>query len=79
MVPFIVVELGADADPFMLRLFAALAEKELAMFRPAPRRRWRRRRSAALSWATRHWPRPASRPRKPAWPVPTISPGQLAR
>ncbi len=27
-VPFISVELGADADPFMLHLFAALAEKE---------------------------------------------------
>ena len=27
-VPFIVVELGRDADPFMLHLYAALAEKE---------------------------------------------------
>jgi DNA invertase Pin-like site-specific DNA recombinase len=27
-VPFIVAELGRDADPFMLHLFAALAEKE---------------------------------------------------
>lgn len=27
-VPFIVAELGADADPFMLHMFAALAEKE---------------------------------------------------
>jgi DNA invertase Pin-like site-specific DNA recombinase len=27
-VPFIVVELGADADPFMLHLYAALADKE---------------------------------------------------
>jgi DNA invertase Pin-like site-specific DNA recombinase len=30
-VPFIVAELGADADPFMLHLFAALAEKERVM------------------------------------------------
>lgn len=30
-VPFIVAELGADADPFMLHLFAALAEKERAL------------------------------------------------
>src|SRR6202789_4509603 len=30
-VAFIVAELGADADPFMLHLFAALAEKERAM------------------------------------------------
>ena len=27
-VPFIVAELGAEADPFMLHLYAALAEKE---------------------------------------------------
>jgi DNA invertase Pin-like site-specific DNA recombinase len=30
-VPFLVVELGADVDPFVLHLFAALAEKERAM------------------------------------------------
>ena len=29
--PFIVAELGADADPFMLHLYAALAEKERAL------------------------------------------------
>src|SRR5258707_366523 len=30
-VPFIGCELGADADPFMLHLYAALAEKERAL------------------------------------------------
>lgn len=30
-VPFIVAELGADVDPFILHLFAALGEKERAM------------------------------------------------
>jgi DNA invertase Pin-like site-specific DNA recombinase len=30
-VPFIVTELGADVDPFVLHLFAALAEKERAL------------------------------------------------
>src|SRR6185503_11090659 len=30
-VPFIVAELGPDADPFMLHLYAALAEKERRM------------------------------------------------
>ena len=30
-VPFVVAELGADADPFMLHLFAALAEKERSL------------------------------------------------
>src|ERR1700734_3184276 len=30
-VPFITVELGADTDPFILHLFAALAQKERAL------------------------------------------------
>jgi len=30
-VPFLVAELGADVDPFVLHLFAALAEKERAL------------------------------------------------
>ncbi len=30
-VPFIVAELGLDVDPFLLHLYAALAEKERAM------------------------------------------------
>jgi DNA invertase Pin-like site-specific DNA recombinase len=30
-VPFVVTELGADADPFMLHIYAALAEKERGM------------------------------------------------
>jgi DNA invertase Pin-like site-specific DNA recombinase len=30
-VPFVVAELGTDADPFMLHLYAALAEKERSL------------------------------------------------
>ena len=30
-VPFVVAELGADVDPFILHLFAALAEKERSL------------------------------------------------
>lgn len=30
-VPFVVAEMGADADPFLLHIYAALAEKERAM------------------------------------------------
>jgi DNA invertase Pin-like site-specific DNA recombinase len=41
-VPFIVAELGADADPFMLHLYAALAERERRMI-------WERTRSALAS------------------------------
>ena len=37
-VPFVVTELGADVDPFLLHLYAALAEKERALdFSPHPR------------------------------------------
>lgn len=50
-VPFIVTELGADADPFMLHIYAALAEKERAMIgerrgEPGGRGRLRRERVA---------------------------------
>lgn len=36
-VPFIVAELGADADPFMLHVYAALAEKERHLIRARTR------------------------------------------
>ena len=35
-VPFIVAEVGADADPFMLHLYAALAEKERRLIARRP-------------------------------------------
>jgi hypothetical protein len=31
-IPFLVAELGPHVDPFILHLFAALAEKERALF-----------------------------------------------
>lgn len=36
-VPFVVAELGADVDPFVLHLFAALAEKERALIKTRTR------------------------------------------
>ena len=39
-VPFIVAELGADADPFMLHLYAALAEKERNLIADRTGPRW---------------------------------------
>ena len=30
-IPLVVAELGSDADPFMLHIYAALAEKERAL------------------------------------------------
>jgi DNA invertase Pin-like site-specific DNA recombinase len=44
-VPFVVTELGADADPFMLHIYASLAEKERALISE--------RTKAALAAATR--------------------------
>src|SRR5688572_5872845 len=52
--PFIVAELGADADPFMLHLYAALAEKE--------RRQISERTRAALA-ARRNRGQPLGNPR----------------
>src|SRR5947199_2225844 len=52
-VPFIVAELGRDADPFMLHLYAALAEKERRLISERTRGRWRPRRRLAHGLATR--------------------------
>jgi DNA invertase Pin-like site-specific DNA recombinase len=46
-VPFVVAELGADVDPFILHLFAALAEKERAMLQRGRETRCHARRLAA--------------------------------
>jgi hypothetical protein len=35
-VPFVTVELGADTDPFLLHLFAALAERDRRIIASAP-------------------------------------------
>ena len=57
-VPFVVAELGADADPFMLHIYAALAEKERALIADRTRRPWPPRRRRAPCWATGPiWPR----------------------
>jgi DNA invertase Pin-like site-specific DNA recombinase len=40
-VPFVVGELGQDADPFMLQLYAALTEKERSLISERPKRPWR--------------------------------------
>jgi DNA invertase Pin-like site-specific DNA recombinase len=45
-VPFVVTELDADVDPFVLHLFAALAQKERALT-CGRSRGWRRRGSGA--------------------------------
>ena len=75
-VPFIVAELGADADPFMLHLYAALAEKERRLISERTRlalgakkatgaRLGKRATSTKRArWAAARWPRrPTASPR----------------
>ncbi len=51
-VPFIVAELGADADPFTLHLYAALAEKERRLISDRTRAALAQRKSPAPLSAT---------------------------
>jgi hypothetical protein len=44
-VPFIVTELGADTDPFLLRIYAALAEKECRLISETHQGRYEARQS----------------------------------
>jgi DNA invertase Pin-like site-specific DNA recombinase len=60
-VPFVVAELGADVDPFILRLFAALAEKERAMIS----RTLAARKAPGVKPGDRSWPRRAMWLRRP--------------
>jgi DNA invertase Pin-like site-specific DNA recombinase len=48
--PFIAAELGADADPFMLHLYAALAEKERRVISQRTKTRLPPRRRRAFVW-----------------------------
>ena len=56
-VPFIVAELGADADLFMLHLYAALAEKERRLISE-------RTKAALASRRTRHKARQSDQHRR---------------
>jgi DNA invertase Pin-like site-specific DNA recombinase len=49
--PFIVAELGADADPFMLHIYAALAEKERRYISQRTRDALAVKKQKASSWA----------------------------
>jgi DNA invertase Pin-like site-specific DNA recombinase len=52
-VPFIVAELGADADPFMLHIYAALAEKERALIAERTRAALARRKAQGVTLGNR--------------------------
>jgi DNA invertase Pin-like site-specific DNA recombinase len=49
-VPFISVELGTDCDPFMLHLFAALAEKERALISTRTKAALAAKRASEAGW-----------------------------
>jgi DNA invertase Pin-like site-specific DNA recombinase len=52
-VPFVVAELGADADPFMLHIYAALAEKERRLISERTRSALTARKAMGTSLATK--------------------------
>jgi DNA invertase Pin-like site-specific DNA recombinase len=52
-VPFVVAELGRDADPFMLHLFAALAEKERRLISERTRAALQAKRAAGAKLGNR--------------------------
>ena len=54
--PFIVAELGADADPFMLHLYAALAEKERRLISERTRAALAARKANSRAWAIHRTP-----------------------
>src|SRR6201746_1819990 len=49
-VPFISVELGTDCDPFMLHLYAALAEKERALISARTKQALAAKKVSDLDW-----------------------------
>ena len=74
-VPFIVAELGVDADPFMLHLYAALAEKERRLIGERTRSALaaRKAQGAKLGNRTKRRPGCCPRPRMRRAPTPTAS------
>ena len=86
-VPFIVAELGADADPFMIHIYAALAEKERALIADRTRAALAQKRRTAPCWGTgpicrtrkRRALRQTGRPRTPSPPTCYRSCGRYRR
>jgi len=67
-VPFLVAELGTDVVPFMLHIYAALAEKERRMISEPPERPCKRAKSKVRSSATGPTSLMLKRKDQPGWP-----------
>jgi DNA invertase Pin-like site-specific DNA recombinase len=70
-VPFIVAEFGADADPFVLHLYAALAEKERSLIATRTKAALQAAKGRGVTLGNRSWPRPARSPTAASGPRPT--------
>jgi DNA invertase Pin-like site-specific DNA recombinase len=70
-IPFIVAELGADIDPFMLHIYAALAQKERALISERTKGRYGPQKLRERFWATLGYRKlaHAGRPREKAAPI----------
>jgi DNA invertase Pin-like site-specific DNA recombinase len=78
-VPFIVAELGADADPFMLHLYAALAEKERRLISERTRSALTARKAQGAKLGNPTNIREAGTLGRRAWPTRTPSPPTSCR
>ena len=67
-VPFLVAELGPDVDPFVLHLFAALAEKERALISTRTRQALAAAKARGVTLGNPSSTRPAGAPWKPCRP-----------
>jgi hypothetical protein len=78
-VPFVVAELELDADPFMLHLYAALAEKERALISARTKAALAAKKQPVLSSATHGPQRLRSKRRRLTAPAPIGSPRTSSR
>ena len=68
-VPFLVAELGPDVDPFILHLFAALAEKERAMISVRTKAALAAAKKRGVPLGGRSWLKRVSWPFRPSRPL----------
>jgi DNA invertase Pin-like site-specific DNA recombinase len=63
--PFLVADLGPDVEPFLLHLYAALAEKQRAVISERTKAALAAAKAEGRLSATLVWPMPGRRPRRP--------------